>query len=322
MNKLHINPLALAVLISSSLAYASGNNPYDKVGDGVSSVGVSSESLVKKVNKNTLDISSNKTAIEENASAIAENRESITHLNQRVSTAEVNISRNSADIATNRSNISTNTANISTNKTAISRNASNISTNATNISKNASNISTNTTRIGSLEGRMTSAESDIRTANDRLKDHANTLADHERRISQNEDDIASGGGPSEPEPDIGWVTLYSGAGVNAITIPNKEIAYFDVELTYAGRGGPSSNYTTRVKTANPMAPGNTISVTQTPNCSNGLTAKVTTDTFNSGATVTVDRTDRGNSTWCNAGLTSQAELKDVRFTKVRYYGEK
>ncbi|GAL10966.1 haemagluttinin motif [Vibrio astriarenae] len=204
---------AIALALPGSLL--ASQNPYDKIQDGVPSISVSSDSLINKVNKNTLDINTNK-------NDIAENRQELVSLDGRVSTNETNISqnrtnisKNASDISVNRSNISTNTTNINTNKTAISRNASNISTNASNIASNTSKINSNTSRINSLEGRMTSAEANIQTLNNRVDSHDRTLSDHEKRISDNEDAIATGGGGSG-----GMEVIYDGSGTNSITVPD------------------------------------------------------------------------------------------------------
>ncbi|MDN2483889.1 hypothetical protein [Vibrio agarivorans] len=220
--KTKVTILALAMAATAAIA---SQNPYDKIDDGVSSVSVSGDSLINRVNRNTLDISNNQARLDEHQSELQS-------LDIRVSTAEVNISKNTSDIATNRSNIAANTADIATNKTAISRNASNISTNATNISKNASNISSNTSRIGALDGRVSSAEADIRTANNRLNDHANTLADHENRISNNEDEIANGGGGGQPT----WIDFETGGGHGKINMPDNFAGKIEIDGQFFSTG--------------------------------------------------------------------------------------
>ncbi|MDN2483884.1 hypothetical protein [Vibrio agarivorans] len=191
-------------------AVVAENNPYDKVGDGVPTVSVSSESLVKKVNKNTLDISSNATAISNNEARISVNESSI-------SQNSAAISKNSADIAQNATNISKNASNISIN-------ATNISDNASRITQNRSLINTNKNDIATLQGRVGNVEDDLRTVNDRLRDHDNILKDHEERLSDVEEEVANGGGGT-PE----WQVVFTGNETGSISIPTDII---EMRVTY------------------------------------------------------------------------------------------
>ncbi|MDN2483839.1 hypothetical protein [Vibrio agarivorans] len=245
--------IAIALALAGATSIAASNNPYDKVGDGIPSVSVSSDSLVKKVNKNTGDINSLDKRTTSNEELLATHGDRLDKHESDINSNRISISQNATDIATNKTSISLNRSNISSNTSAISRNTTNISTNATNISKNASNISSNTSRIGSLEGRMTSAEADIRTANNRLNDHANTLADHERRISQNEDDIASGGGNGPGQCTSGWQTIYSGSGSSTISASCafsewKATVKYNGSKTYSTSGNAGGNLTLNHKT--------------------------------------------------------------------------
>ncbi|EMY6611225.1 MULTISPECIES: hypothetical protein [Vibrio] len=272
------------------------------------------------ISRNTSDIATLKSDVSRNTSNINRNTLDIRDNSNDIASNRRDINENTSDIATNRRDINENTSDIASNRNLINTNTSNIATNRNNISKNAGNIASNDSDINSLKNRMNTAERDI----DYLQNDVAAIESDIRDLN-NEDDklwdaIDSGGDTGGG--DIGWVNVYTGTGKNSISLPNKEVSEYLVAYSYEKTTNPNGYYTSQNVEVK-VLPGKKITASVSAGSCGGATgASISSTPFNKGQTVTVASSAEGTIGFCGSGSVVKASIRNMKITKVSYYGQK
>ena len=153
--------------------------------------GTGNSGLIKQVNDNTTNITTNKADIAQNKADIAQNKTAIDKNTGDIATNKDNIAANKTAIDKNTGDIATNKDNIAANKTAIDKNTGDIATNKDNIAANKTAIDKNTGDIATNKDNIAANKTAIDKNTGDIATNKDNIAANKTAIDKNTGDIAT-----------------------------------------------------------------------------------------------------------------------------------